>query len=351
MDNDLQLNVSLLKRRVPNLTVAAKSVGLRPATVSNLCTGKIPVGRAEVRTLVALATIAGCTLDELIIHGSGTEMIETGIKVIDLFAPLVRGGTIGLVARPSMGQLVLMAELFYRMKSLDFTTFFLMPSEDILGVEDVKKHSDFSSSNLKEIYNKVKEVGNDKEIVLGLDRTMVVSGDLFDLREQLQKATSGPITFILVDTLGEAVDEDSPYGPLETLWQFDMDLVTRKMYPAIDPVLSTSTVLEGAHLESTHLIIQQRAKKLLRRYRELRFIVNTWGTDRLTEADELIYRRGIRLEAFLTQPFYIAEPFTNKKGEWVSAPDTIEQVRRLLDGVADETDPDLLMYIGGALNE
>ncbi|VTR26894.1 Uncharacterised protein [Actinobacillus pleuropneumoniae] len=68
MDN-LKLNVSLLRQRVPNLTSAAKSVGLRPATVSNLCTGKIPVGRAEVRTIAALAALAKCSLDELILRG------------------------------------------------------------------------------------------------------------------------------------------------------------------------------------------------------------------------------------------------------------------------------------------
>ena len=70
MDEELQLNVPLLRRRVPNLTTAAREAGLRAATVSNLCTGKIPVGRAEVRTLVALANLAGCSLDELIIRGS-----------------------------------------------------------------------------------------------------------------------------------------------------------------------------------------------------------------------------------------------------------------------------------------
>lgn len=66
---NIRLNAALLRKRVPNLTTAAKSVGLRPASVSNLSTGKISLGRAEVRTLVALAELAGCTLDELILNG------------------------------------------------------------------------------------------------------------------------------------------------------------------------------------------------------------------------------------------------------------------------------------------
>ncbi|WP_353626490.1 hypothetical protein [Bacillus sp. JCM 19041] len=109
----IRLNVPLLRKRVPNLTKAAKSVGLRPATVSNLCTGKIPIARAEVKTLVLLASLAKCSIDELIIHENSAEMIETGIKAIDLFAPLFKNRTVGLLARPGMGQLALLAEVFY----------------------------------------------------------------------------------------------------------------------------------------------------------------------------------------------------------------------------------------------
>src|SRR5438128_3748900 len=97
--------------RVPNLSAAARSVGLRPATASDLCTGKIPIGRAEVRMLVGLAALASCSLDDLVVRGGLTGMLETGIKPVDLLAPLVRGGVAGLIARPGVGQLVLLAEL------------------------------------------------------------------------------------------------------------------------------------------------------------------------------------------------------------------------------------------------
>ncbi|MUK89023.1 hypothetical protein GMD78_11625 [Ornithinibacillus sp. L9] len=347
MKENIRLNVALLKRRVPNLTIAAKSVGLRPATVSNLTTGKISIAKSEVKTLVALATIADCTLDELIIRENDTEKIETGIKVLDLFAPLVRGGTAGLVARPGMGQLVLMAEIFHRLKKLHFTTLFLMPSEEIAGVNDVIEQVDYSSSYPDDIYNRVQEMNEESNIVIGVDRTMVVTGDLFDFQEKLQEATVRPVTIVLVDTLGEVVDEDLPYGPLETFWRFDMDLATRKMFPAVDPVVSTSSILEGAYLDSPHFSIQQRARKLLRRYKELTFIVDQWGIEKLSESDLLVYRRGQRLEAFLTQPFYVAEPVAKKKGEWVSLQDTIEQVRKVLDGVVDHKDVEDLLYVGG----
>src|SRR5437868_6540969 len=103
MEPRLQLNVPLLKRRVPNLSAAARSAGLRPATVSDRCTGKIPLARAEVRTLVGLAAVAGCSLDDLVLRGTQTGMLETGIKPVDLLAPLVRGGVAGLIARQGVG--------------------------------------------------------------------------------------------------------------------------------------------------------------------------------------------------------------------------------------------------------
>lgn len=354
MDDDIQLNVPLLRRRVPNLTTAAKGVGLRPATVSNLCTGKTPVSRAEVRTLVKLASLAGCTLDELIIRGGGAGMMESGIKVLDLFAPLVRGGTIGLVARPNMGQLVLIQELFHRFGQRGYVTVFWSPftAEELTdnemhkGIKQVMDQAHLTATTLDEVYSLIETHRNDKDIILAADRRTVLSGGLWTLKEKLMEAGARPITTLLVDISGDAVDEDAPYGPLDTLLKFDMNLVTRMLYPAIDPIASTSTLLEGVQLELTHITIQQRARKLLRRYKELRSLVAAWGLDRLSEADKITYRRGERLEAFLSQPFYVAEPWTNRPGVFVSLEDTLSGTRKILDGVADELSVKELSYIG-----
>lgn len=346
LNDDIQLNVSLLRRRVPNLTKAARSVGLRPATVSNLCTGKTPVGRAEVRTLVALASLAGCSLDELIIRGHGIGMIETGIKVLDLFAPLVRGGTVGFVARPRMGQLVLLAELFHRMKKREFTTIFLMPEEKTIGIEEVENEADVTCHSLDEAYQTIASYQDERDILLAADRMTVLSGDILTLREKVKESGSRPVTLALVDSRGDAVDEETPYGPLDTLWRFDIDLVTRALYPAVDPVFSTSTILEGAQLEATHLSIQQRARKLLRRYKELRSLVMAGGIEKLPDLDRITYHRGQRLEAFLSQPFYVAEDFTKKRGEWLTVQETLEDIRRILDGIADDKNIEELSFIG-----
>jgi F-type H+-transporting ATPase subunit beta len=338
MTDDLQLNVPLLRRRVPNLTVAARSVGLRPATVSDLCNGKIPVGRAEIRTLVALASLAGCTLDELVLRGAGVGLIETGIKVLDLFAPLVRGGTAGLVARQGVGQFVILAELLRRLRQRGFATVLWVPAGPAPDVKSALDEAEASGQTRDEVADLVSRMRAERDVILAADRSAVVNGDLQALREQLQEAGARPVTYLLVDASGEAPDEDVPYGPLETLWRFDVDMFLRRIYPAVNPVLSTSTMLEGLQLEATHLTVQQRARKLLRRYYELRSLVNVRGPEGLPAAELPGYGRGERLEAFLTQPLYVAEPFTKVPGEWVTLPDAIESVRRILDGAADELD-------------
>lgn len=345
MEN-VRLNVALLRRKVPNLTSAAKSVGLRPATVSNLCTGKIPVGRAEVRTIIALADLAECSLDELILRGEKVDMIETKIKAIDLLAPLTKGGTNGLVARPGMGQLVVLAELYYRLKREGYTSILLSPKGEHPEVTDILDHVDLAVSTIEEAYQKIMELGPNKEIIFTADRGHVANGNIQDLHNKLEKVGMNTVTTFLLDLSGQVVDEDLPYGPLETLWQFDADLAARHKYPAINPLHSTSSVLEGAHLDQHHLSIQQRSQKLLRRYRELRSLVQVRGMDQLPESEIQTYKRGERLEAYLTQPFYVAEPFSGKQGEDVDLPTMLEDIRKILEGSYDSAEVNSLSYIG-----
>lgn len=343
---NIRLNVSLLRRRVPNLTTAARSVGLRPATVSNLCTGKIPVGRAEVRTLVALADLAECSLDELLIRGEKIEMIETGIKTLDVFAPLVKGGTVGLVARPGMGQLVVLSELFRRLRENDFVTVLLLPEGDYPEIKDLLHEVQIQVKTIDEAYEEITKLGKTKEVAFAADRSHVISGEIPTLQEKFHLIGMDSVTTILVDLKGEVVDEEVPYGPLETLWQFDADLTARHQFPAVNPIYSTSSILEGIHLDQTHFTIQQRAKKLLRRYRELRSLVSVHGLEKLPETEVQTFKRGERLEAYLTQPFYVAEDYTGKKGETISLQDALLDIRKILDGSTDSIEVKDLAYIG-----
>lgn len=336
--DEIKLNVELLRQRVPNLTVAAATVGLRPATVSNLCTGKIPLARAEVRTLVALATLAECSVDELIIRRNEAEMVETGIKVIDLFAPLTRGGTIGFVARPGMGQLVVLAEIFHRMNLLGYSTVFLKPHEDGPGLMDVINETKHICDTPQDAFKKITLMSNKNNVFLAADRQTVITGEIYSLIEKLQESGISPTT-LLVDLRGDAMDEQEPYGPLDTLWQFDAELISRKIYPAINANYSTSVLLEGSHLEKNHMQTQQQARKLLRRYRELRFL-----GDKMPTTDRMIFNRGIRLEAYFTQPFFVAETFTKKQGVSIPLQTTIMEVQRILKGEFDDIEVESLLF-------
>ena len=352
MADDLLLNVPLLRRRVPNLTAAARSVGLRAATVSDLCTGKIPVGRAEVRTLVALAALAGCALDDLVLRGGVAGMIETGIKVLDLFAPLVRGGTAGFVTRQGVGQLVLVAELMHRLRTQrGFVALLWLPGEPLPSPEEVLPQASATAATLEEVRALAAEARLEHDVLIAADRETVLSGELLQLRDHLQEPGSRPVTFALFDARGETPDiEGAPYGPLETLWRLDLDLAIRGLYPAVDPVGSASVLLEGAHLEAVHLALATRARALLRRYRELRTLVPVHGLEKFPPAEQAKFRRGERLEAFLTQPLYVAEAYTAKPGAWVPLPETLDGVRRVLDGAADELEVEALRYSGPLLS-
>jgi len=190
--DNIKLNVPLLKKRVPNLTSAARSVGLRPATVSNLCTGKIPVGRSEVRTLVALATLAKCSLDELVIRNEPITILETKIKAVDLFAPTAKGGTIGLIARPGMGQLVLLGEMLHRFKEDNYVSILFKPKGQYPELADLLKDVDHITNSIEETYHLICELAtNNNEIILATDREHVISGEIFDLQNRIQLQNVG----------------------------------------------------------------------------------------------------------------------------------------------------------------
>ncbi|ALC87466.1 ATP synthase subunit B [Bacillus sp. FJAT-22090] len=342
--DEIRLNVALLRRKVPNLTTAAKSMGIRPATVSNLCTGKIDLGKAEVRTLVGLASLANCTVDELIIRGEKLNMIETKIKTLDFFAPLVKEGMTGLIARPGMGQVVILAELMHRFKKSNYTTVFLLPTTEYSVLEGTIELADYKTKSIEETFKSLSSISGD--IIFITDKSYIVSGELLDLQEKLVAENINNITTILLDLSGEVVDEEMPYGPLETVWQLDVDLATRHLYPAVHPLYSTSSIIEGVDLDQRHFNLRQRAQKLLRRYRELRSIVTVHGKDKIRDTDLETYERGTRLEAYFTQPFFVAEEVTGQEGKEVTMEQTLKDVEYILEGKADDLSIKELMFKG-----
>jgi len=343
---EIHLNVPLLRRRVPNLTVAARAVGLRSATVSDLTTGKIPLGKATVRTLVALADLAGCTLDELVIRGGAVEMIETGIRVLDTFAPMVRGGTVGLVARQGSGQTVVLQELVRRFRQKGFATMAWLNGEAHPLMKEVAGETEASACRMSELQALIEAQLAQRDVLVAADRSVVLTGELETLRERVAQAGLHRVSFALVDVSGDSPDEDAPFGPLDTLWRFDVELAARRIFPAVDPVLSTSTLLEGAQLDPAHLLVQQRARKLFRRYQELKALARAVGEEKIPAAEVRTYYRGQRLEMFMSQHLYVAEPYTKQPGQWISLAEALDDIRRILDGAADEIALEDLRSVG-----
>lgn len=340
----IRLNVALLRKRVPNLTSAAKSIGLRAATVSNLCTGKIPLARAEVRTLVALAQLANCSVDDLILTDQKGIKIETGIKAIDLFAPLVKNSTVGLLARPGMGQLALLAEVFHRLKKQKYQTILLKPNQEDPGLVDLANKARWITRTVDETVQSFEGYCLNKDVLLVVDRAHFVSGDLERIVQDERTEAVSSLTTFLMDLTGGALDDELPFGPLDTIWQFDPELVAKKHYPAIHPLNSIS---ENYPLEEKENRIQLEARKTLRRYRELRSLYAIRGYEFLPYKEQIDYARGERLEAFLTQPFFIAEPYTERKGRSLESDAIFAQIQDILRGDHDQTEIEKLLYIGG----
>lgn len=346
MNDILKLNVQLLRRRVPNLTKAAKSVGLRPATVSNLCTGKTSVGKAEVKTIIALAKLAECSLDELIIQHEEITLIETGIKVIDLFAPLVQGGVVGIVGRTGSGQISFAAELCHRLRLKKFKIVFWKPEIDDERLSCLTEQADTICSTFSEVYDFISLNRTVEEVLLVADKSVVVSGELYEFNKLMGDQSPINITTVLVDIKCEAIDEEVPFGPLDTLLKFDVVLSKRGLFPSIDAVYSVSTLLEEDIVKEKHLIIQKKARRILRRYKELSILMNIQVGYSLTEVDKEIFRRGERIEAFLSQPQFVVEHITGKNGEWVSLNDTLDDIKTIIDGSYDSVAVSKLQYIG-----
>src|SRR5690606_24402172 len=149
-------------------------------------------------TLAMLASLAGCTLDELIIRGSQLGMIETGIKVLDLLAPIVRGGYTGIVARPGIGQLVMLSELLHRLRRSNYATLFWKPAVNDQGVEEAAQEAESTSGTMDRIFEQIKAYAGEREVIVAADRSVVLTGELFSLTEKCKRNGIHSITTILV---------------------------------------------------------------------------------------------------------------------------------------------------------
>jgi F-type H+/Na+-transporting ATPase subunit beta len=335
-------------------------------------------------------------------------IFETGIKVVDLLAPYRRGGKIGLFGGAGVGKTVLIMELINNIaKAHGGVSVFggvgerTREGNDLY--EEMKESGVINSSNLKEskvalVYGQMNEppgarmrVGltaltmaeyfrdvNKQDVLLFIDNIFrftqagsevsallgrmpsavgyqpTLATEMGALQERITSTTQGSITSIqAVYVPADDLTDPAPattFAHLDATTVLSRNLAAKGIYPAVDPLDSTSTMLQPGIVSAEHYEIAETVKETLQRYKELQDIIAILGIDELSEEDRLTVARARKVERFLSQPFFVAEVFTGSPGEYVSLAETIKGFTMILKGELDEL-PEQSFYLVGNIDQ
>jgi F-type H+-transporting ATPase subunit beta len=336
-----------------------------------------------------------------------TEILETGIKVIDLLCPFVRGGKIGLFGGAGVGKTVVIQEMIARvarnfggysvfagvgertregndlwleMQEAKYTdetgktahvidkvamVFGQMnepPGARLrVGLSALTMAEEFRDSSGKETLIFIDNVfrftqaGSEVSALLGRMPSAVgyqptLSTEMGEMQERITSTAKGAITS--VQAIYVPADDLTDPAPATTFAHLDAFVVLQRgiaekgIYPAVDPLASTSRILDPQVVGEEHYACSRKVQKILQRYRDLQDIIAILGVDELSEDDKLIVGRARKIERFLSQPFYVAEVFTGYPGVTSSLEDTIDSFNRLADGEGDDLPEGAFMYVG-----
>ena len=373
---------------------------------------QVPVGR---KTLGRIFNVLGDTVDdgEKIIpdavdsihkeapsfesQGTDSEILETGIKVVDLLAPYLKGGKIGLFGGAGVGKTVLIQELINNIaKGHGGLSVFA-------GVGERTREG-------RDLYNEMKESGvinktalvygqmneppgarlrvaltaltmaeyfRDKEgqnVLLFIDNIFRftqagaevsallgrmpsavgyqpnLATEMGTLQERITSTSSGSITS--VQAVYVPADDLTDPAPATTFAHLDATTVLSRqiaslgIYPAVDPLDSTSRILEPEIVGNEHYKVARETQRVLQRYKELQDIIAILGMDELSDDDMMIVNRARKIQRFFSQPFSVAEQFTGMKGKYVSLRETIRGFKEILEGLHDDLPEQAFLYVG-----
>ena len=336
-----------------------------------------------------------------------TEMLETGIKVVDLLAPYARGGKVGLFGGAGVGKTVLIQELinnvarkhggysvfagvgertregndlYWEMiesgvnkpKGADGSKCALVFGQmneppgararvGLAGLAVAEQFRDDGQDVLFFIDNifRFTQAGSEVSALLGRIPSAVgyqptLATDMGALQERITTTTKGSITsvqaiYVPADDLTDPAPATS-FAHLDATTVLSRAISEKGIYPAVDPLDSTSRILEPAIVGDEHYNTARRVQEILQRYKALQDIIAILGMDELSEEDRQIVARARKIERFLSQPFFVAETFTGQPGQLVSLEDTIRGFRGLCDGEYDHL-PEIAFYMVGAVEE
>ena len=335
-------------------------------------------------------------------------VFETGIKVVDLLAPYRRGGKIGLFGGAGVGKTVLIMELINNIaRAHGGVSVFGGVGERTREGNDlycemkeskVINEEKLTESKVALVYGQMNEppgarmrVGltaltmaeyfrdvNKQDVLLFIDNIFrfvqagaevsallgrmpsavgyqpTLATEMGGLQERITSTTEGSITSIqAVYVPADDLTDPAPattFAHLDATTVLSRGLASKGIYPAVDPLDSTSTMLQPAIVGEVHYEIAQRIKSTLQRYKELQDIIAILGLDELSEEDRQTVARARKVERFLSQPFFVAEIFTGSPGKYVSLADAIDGFTQLLEGKLDDI-PEQSFYLVGNLAE
>jgi F-type H+-transporting ATPase subunit beta len=330
-----------------------------------------------------------------------TEVFETGIKVIDLIAPFVKGGKIGLFGGAGVGKTVIIMELINNVqKGHGGRSVFCGVGERTREGNDLYMEMQESGvlDSVALIYGQMNEppgarlrvglsgvtvaeyfrdregqdvllfidnifrftqAGSEVSALLGRMPSAVgyqptLGTEMGDLQERITSTKRGSITS--VQAIYVPADDLTDPAPATAFSHLDATVVLSRalteigIYPAVDPLDSSSRILDAQYLGDRHYRAAVETQRILQRYKELQDIIAILGMDELSEEDKLLVGRARRLQRLLSQPFFVAEAFTGREGRYVKLEDTVESFERVVAGEFDEL-PEQAFYMVGGIEE
>jgi len=336
------------------------------------------------------------------------EMFETGIKVIDLIQPFLKGGKIGLFGGAGVGKTVVIMELINNVaKQHGGYSVFAGVGERTREGNDlwlemsesgVIKPGDSANSKAALVYGQMTEppgarlrvaltgltvaeyfrdkegadtllfidnifrftqAGSEVSTLLGRMPSAVgyqpnLATEMGELQERITSTKKGSVTS--VQAVYVPADDLTDPAPATTFAHLDATTVLSRplsalgIYPAVDPLASTSRILTPRAVGQEHYDVAQGVKRILQRYKDLQDIIAILGIDELSEDDKITVARARKVQKFLSQPFHVAEQFTGYKGRYVKTPDTVRSFKEIIEGKHDDV-PEQAFYMKGTIDE
>src|ERR1700757_53920 len=333
------------------------------------------------------------------------EMFETGVKVIDLIQPFLKGGKIGLFGGAGVGKTVVIMELINNvaLKHGGFSVFagvgertregndlwLEMQESGVVNIKEPSKskaaliygqmteppgarlrvaltaltvaeyfRDEEGSDTLLFIDNifRFTQAGSEVSTLLGRMPSAVgyqpnLATEMGELQERITSTKKGSVTsvqaiYVPADDLTDPAPANA-FAHLDAFIYLERSIAAKGIYPAVDPLASASRALDPQIVGEDHYRVARKVQNMLQRYRDLQDIIAILGVDELSEEDKLIVSRARKIERFFSQPFFVAEQFTGKKGVYTKIADTLKSFEDITDGRADDLPEQAFLYVGG----